>query len=231
MPVQMSSLLNLVRNGVGSKQVRINYASTYNALDAIIHSTLNNHDAFIMPHNTAGVSRGAIEKIHEVFVEARQKASHSDHKRLGKFDETVICAGTAMPDMFSIKNRRISLSLCHLYVQSSFGKRKPYKDAPHHVDLAKFESGFQELVSAMEAKYGTILNLGMLYFGNDSEYVTPWLDIESAINRVLDFTDHMVTVYVPHFLTKDPCSPIGSLDLKPMRVNAYSKSRSIEKAT
>ncbi len=226
MTVPMSSLLSLIQNGVGSKQIKITYAATYNALDAVIHSTLSKHNALILPHNTAGVSRGPVEKIHEVFVEAKLKASAtSDYKRLGKFDRTKICAGFALPDLFSSKNKRIELSLCHLYVQSSFGKRKPYKDAPYHVDLEKFESGLTDLVAELEKENGSKLNLAMMYFGNESEYSTPWLDIESAINRVLDLTEHKMTVYVPSFLARTELK-----DLNAVRVSAYSKNR-IEQAT
>lgn len=227
MTVQMSSLLNLIQNGVGSKQIKITYAATYNALDAVVHGTLNKHVALILPHNTAGVSRGPVEKIHEVFTTVKQAGSGtSDYKRLGKFDRTVVCVGNSLPDVINAKNKRIELSLCHLYVQSSFGKRKPYKDAPYHVDLEKFESGLASLISELESVYGSKLNIGIMYFGNESEYSMPWLDIESALNRVLDLTEHRITVYIPSYLARNELK-----DLNPVRVSAYTKNRVAEQAT
>lgn len=227
MTVQMSSLLNLIQNGVGSKQVRISYAATYNALDAVVHSTLNKHCALILPHNTACVSRGPVEKIHQVFTTVKLAGSGtSDYKRLGKFDRTVVCVGNNLPEFINAKNKRTEISLCHLYVQSSFGKRKPYKDAPYHVDLEKFEAGFSSLIKELESVYGSKLNFGIMYFGSESAYSTPWLDIESAINRVLDLTDHKITVYIPSYLARDELQYLNAA-----RVSAYTKNKISEQAT
>lgn len=204
MTVQLSSLELLVQKGLGSKKSRIHYASTYNSMDCLVHSFIQRHDALILPHNTSLIPRGPIEKINETFVEVKAKLGElqPSPKLLGTHVNFPVNAAYHLNSVVNKKHHSHELGLTYLFVQTSFGKRKPFKGNTH-VDLEKFESGLLECLNTLHNAKGKPLNLGMTFFGYDSEYKTPWLDIESAIYRALDMTNHNVTIYIPSFIIRE----------------------------
>lgn len=180
---------------------KIVYASTYNALDLIVYQNLNKHSSLILPHNTAQVARGAVKALQEKFIDLKHNLPKtSDASKLGKHYDINLRTSKFSSEVLKQKLEDHEVHVSYLYVQTSFGRRLPYNKKTH-VDLEKFESGFKELITLLENKYGNSLKLGMTYFGAESSYSTPWLDIQSALSRCLDMTDHELTVFIPQFLS------------------------------
>jgi hypothetical protein len=184
---------------------KIVYASTYNVLDLIVYQTLNKHTALVLPHNTAQVARGAVKVIQENFINVLASVPKvSDANRLGTYVSTELKTNYFTRSIVGASNSISEhiLNVSHLYVQTSFGKRLPYNKKTH-VDLDKFECGFKDLIKDLEKIHGNSFKFGLTYFGAESSYSTPWLDIQSVLLRCLDMADHELTVFIPQYLNKE----------------------------